>query len=567
MKKVLLFLLTFVTAGLFAQGFNYKALITDSNGLAVSNQNVVVRFSILNGANTTVYQETHNVSTDANGILSVNVGEGTVVAGDFTMIDWGGDTYFLKTEIDLNDGNGWQDFGTTEFKYVPYAKYAETGDYRGLTHKPGVWYSSVTYNPATNSTEDIYRTGMVVIGNIGNSLPSNISRAKLYVYDDQMTGRSALMSVNYEGTDNTDKMGEYIRMAGDVSTKQYGAYYELSTTGSGELYGEKVDLTSANDANHYGMEIEMNGSGAGNHTGQNIRINTGGTGNCYGSNINMINAGTGNQTGQNIYIQNNNNNSSVSGEYIRLDVQGSGDQAAIKTLIDAYGTGTTSGIHNVINIHSSGNIVANFTGIVNAIQGNGTGVTTGVENFMFSPSSDIQIGTSNRLTNNGDGVRMGTKNYIDGTGLGAKYGTFNWIPATAGGNYHFAVYGVARKVGANIYAGYFDGSVMVTRKLKGPDSGDNDMKAYVYGDVLQLGSVDGTRSTDGFSASRIGTGHYRVTFSNSPSGNYIVIVTKSHTVNPRMVSVAQYDDYFDVYIYDAGGTAIDGGFNFVVYKK
>ena len=125
MKKLLIFFLTLITAGLFAQGFNYKALLTDNNGDALSNQAVDVKFSILNGANTAVYVETFNVNTDANGILSVNVGEGTVISGNFNNIDWSSDTYSLKTEIDLNDGNGFQDFGTTEFKYMPYAKSAD----------------------------------------------------------------------------------------------------------------------------------------------------------------------------------------------------------------------------------------------------------------------------------------------------------------------------------------------------------------------------------------------------------------------------------------------------------
>ena len=563
MKNLFTVIFLLAITALFGQGFNYKALITDSSGNALNNQSVVVRFTVLNGTHAAVYEETHNVSTDANGILSVNVGEGSVVGGDFTMIDWGGDTYFLKTEIDLNDGNGWQDFGTTAFKYVPYAKYAETGDYRGLTHKPGVWYSSVTYNPATNSSEDIYRTGMVVIGNIGNSLPSNISRSKLYVYDDLMTGRSALMSVNYEGTDNTDKMGEYIRMAGDVSTGQYGAYYELSTTGSGALNGEKVDLTSANDADHYGMKIEINGSGAGHHTGQSIYINTGGQGSRIGSVIQLVQAGTGIQTGQAISISNTNNDNVVFGQRISLEVQGNGLHYGLKNDIDAYSTGITRGLANYIHTHSSGIIL----GLDNNIIGSGTGEVVAVQNYLGTATQARQTGTYNILDNNGDGERIGTKNAIRGTGSGDKYGSFNIIAANAGGDHHYAVYGEALKAGAGIYAGYFNGNVMVTKKLKGPVSGDNDMKAYIYGHIRNNGTIQA--GSDGFTVSHNNTGIYRILFSDQNLGpsEYVVVATSYASSNPEVVTFVPGNGYFDIYVWNLSGNLQNSNFSFVVYKK
>jgi len=135
-------MLFLLTANVWAQssGFNYKALITN-NGIALATQTVDVKFSLLDGTSTAVYEETHATSTNANGIVSVLLGEGTVVSGDFSTIDWT-NNYSLKVEIDTQDGNGYQDFGTNPFKYVPYAKYAEkagnvfSGDYGDLTNVP-----------------------------------------------------------------------------------------------------------------------------------------------------------------------------------------------------------------------------------------------------------------------------------------------------------------------------------------------------------------------------------------------------------------------------------------------
>ncbi len=123
MKTLLSFLFfVFTFVGSFSQnGFKYKALLSE-NGSVLANHTVAIRFSILDSGSSTVYKETHSGTTDANGIVAFDVGEGTVISGDFGTIDWSAGPYFLKVEIDT--GSGYQDFGTGEFKYVPFAKYA-----------------------------------------------------------------------------------------------------------------------------------------------------------------------------------------------------------------------------------------------------------------------------------------------------------------------------------------------------------------------------------------------------------------------------------------------------------
>ena len=118
---VILFIAFTATA---QQGINYKAIISDANGDVLVNTEVTVQFTILENGTTSVYKETHNPITDANGIVIVNIGEGTPVSGDFNTIDWGSNPHFLKTEIDA--GDGLTDMGTTEFNTVPYALHAKT---------------------------------------------------------------------------------------------------------------------------------------------------------------------------------------------------------------------------------------------------------------------------------------------------------------------------------------------------------------------------------------------------------------------------------------------------------
>lgn len=122
MKTKLLFLLAFCMPIIFfaQNGINYKAVIKDNLGNIVANDLVVVQFTILKGvAQTNVYRETHTPTTDANGIIIVNIGEGTFISGNYNTINWSNDTYYLNTQINL--GSGLVDMGTTQFKTVPYA--------------------------------------------------------------------------------------------------------------------------------------------------------------------------------------------------------------------------------------------------------------------------------------------------------------------------------------------------------------------------------------------------------------------------------------------------------------
>ncbi len=119
-------MLFFVFTATAQQGINYKAIIKGGDGNAIANTATTVQFTILENGSTSVYQETHTPTTDANGIIIVNIGEGTLISGDFNGIDWGGNPHFLKTEID--SGSGLTDMGTTEFKTVPYALYAKTAE-------------------------------------------------------------------------------------------------------------------------------------------------------------------------------------------------------------------------------------------------------------------------------------------------------------------------------------------------------------------------------------------------------------------------------------------------------
>jgi hypothetical protein len=60
------------------QGIPYQAIARNSSGVAIANTTVKLRFSIRDSIATgpVKYQETHNPTTSALGLFSVNVGMG-----------------------------------------------------------------------------------------------------------------------------------------------------------------------------------------------------------------------------------------------------------------------------------------------------------------------------------------------------------------------------------------------------------------------------------------------------------------------------------------------------------
>lgn len=149
MKKLLsFFVLVFMGLLLFAQApqkFTYQAVVRNGSNLLVSGS-VGMRVSILQGdaLGDAVYVETHTATTNANGLLTIEIGGGTVEQGSFSDIDWGNGPYFLKTETDPNGGTNYSIEGTQQLMSVPYALYAGnagnsfSGDYNDLTNTPEI---------------------------------------------------------------------------------------------------------------------------------------------------------------------------------------------------------------------------------------------------------------------------------------------------------------------------------------------------------------------------------------------------------------------------------------------
>lgn len=113
-----------------SQKINFQSILRNTSGEVVANKAVSLKISILSGSiyGITVYSETHTKTTDASGLISLQIGNGKVLSGAFSTILWGNAAYFIKLEADFNGGSNYVLLGTQELMSVPYALYASKTD-------------------------------------------------------------------------------------------------------------------------------------------------------------------------------------------------------------------------------------------------------------------------------------------------------------------------------------------------------------------------------------------------------------------------------------------------------
>lgn len=144
------------------QKMSYQCVIRNASGVLVTNQNIGIRISVLQGTATgsVVYQETYNPNpqTNANGLVTVEIGSGVPISGTFSAINWTSGPYFLRTETDPTGGTIYTIVGISQLLSVPYAQYAKSsgngfsGNYNDLSNKPllAIVAISGNYNDLAN---------------------------------------------------------------------------------------------------------------------------------------------------------------------------------------------------------------------------------------------------------------------------------------------------------------------------------------------------------------------------------------------------------------------------------
>lgn len=158
-------MLTFAQA---PEKFSYQAVIRNASNALITNAPVGVKISILKTsvAGTVVYAESQTASTNQNGLISLQIGSGTVITGTISGINWASDLYFIKTETDPAGGTNYTIAGTTQLLSVPYALYAKNAGggpafllpYAGSSSTPNTTTFSIINSGTTQNSAGTFET-------------------------------------------------------------------------------------------------------------------------------------------------------------------------------------------------------------------------------------------------------------------------------------------------------------------------------------------------------------------------------------------------------------------------
>jgi hypothetical protein len=119
-----------ISASVFAQapdGINYQAVIRNLSGTLVANTTIAIRIQIkqTSASGTIVFQERHSVTTSAQGVVNLVIGQGTLLGGNFSSINWATGPYFVSLGVSFTNGTNYLDYGSQQLMSVPYALYAK----------------------------------------------------------------------------------------------------------------------------------------------------------------------------------------------------------------------------------------------------------------------------------------------------------------------------------------------------------------------------------------------------------------------------------------------------------
>jgi hypothetical protein len=146
-------------------GISYQALMRNADGNIMTNNAIDLNFKIHDGSadGTIVYEESHALTSNAQGLVACVVGQGIVLQGNFSNINWGSGAKFLHVMM----GN--TDLGTQQMLSVPYALYAAQSGTPGPAGPAGA-------NGATGPQGPIGMTGP--IGPAGPTGPAGATGAQ-----------------------------------------------------------------------------------------------------------------------------------------------------------------------------------------------------------------------------------------------------------------------------------------------------------------------------------------------------------------------------------------------------
>jgi uncharacterized protein (TIGR02145 family) len=251
MKKVYTILLVAVCIAInvFSQvpeKMTYQAVVRNTSDELVKNTNVGMQISVLQGSatGTAVYVETQTPTTNVNGLVTLEIGDGTAISGTFASIDWSTGVYYIKTETDPAGGTNYTITGTSQILSVPYALYANkagdgfNGNYNDLENKPDfVGWDDNAADDFSGSYSDLTDKPTLFSGNYNDLTNKPVLFDGLW---NSLTGKPTFSTVATSGSYNDLLNKPTIPLINDASTSTSSLW---SSTKTNTELGNKANIT------------------------------------------------------------------------------------------------------------------------------------------------------------------------------------------------------------------------------------------------------------------------------------------------------------------------------------
>ncbi|MEQ9102464.1 MAG: fibrobacter succinogenes major paralogous domain-containing protein [Imperialibacter sp.] len=183
-KGVLYFAIFLISMSLQAQTpekFSYQMLVRDAENNILSNANIGLRVSIVQGneSGSITYSETHSTSTSKSGFVSVVIGAGATT-DNFSDIDWSMAPFFVKAEIDPTGATSYSFTSINELQSVPFALHAKTTETLVLPE------GYLLVGNSSNQANSVAMTGDVTIANTGSVVIGSDKVSSAQVIDNSL---------------------------------------------------------------------------------------------------------------------------------------------------------------------------------------------------------------------------------------------------------------------------------------------------------------------------------------------------------------------------------------------
>lgn len=243
-------------------GMNYQAVIRNSSNALIANTVVGVKISILEGSatGTVIFSERHTPTTNANGLATFVIGEGTPIISDFFAINWLAGLHFIKTETDPTGGTNYTITNTSQLNTVPYSQFAENSlyasysgdswkkngnvvdlntDFIGSTNDVDVVFKRNNIKAGAISKNDNISFGVGTFPNINSSASNNSAfgaralNSNISGFNNTAVGTNALLSNNGDFNTAVGVGSSFAITDGDSNTSM--GHFSLKTNSTGSF--------------------------------------------------------------------------------------------------------------------------------------------------------------------------------------------------------------------------------------------------------------------------------------------------------------------------------------------